>query len=396
MHCLSFLIVGILVFFSFCSHSVDNPLLIIVLMVKNEAPVIASTLESYIGNRDVGYFIFDTGSTDDTIERVEIFFRDHSIEQYALAREPFVDFATSRNRGLRLAEQRFPYARFLLMPDAEWHLSGLDRLVEFCRQEKYSYHPAYLVDIHACGIDFTTPRLIRTHRDVRFEGVVHEIIATTGVKAPQEVRFDMIGTEYGGEKTRKRWVRDAELLLKHFQENPNDSRTAFYLAQTYHCLDDLENAQKYYEIRSTLAGWGEENFMTWYRLGQVLESRAEHEENEAFWYYAQNCYLKAYSIRPERAESLVKLAEHYIKDDAPLAYLFAKHAVEIPYPDKDILFLEKERYRYTVHDLLGIASWYMRNYDLGKESVKKAIQARGKLPHLVRNLSLYEEALIKN
>ena len=61
---------------------------------------------------------------------------------------------------------------------------------------------------------------------------------------------------HGMEKTQRRWQRDKELLMKAHLANPQDSRTAFYLAQTFDCLGDLENAYKFYELRTTLARLG--------------------------------------------------------------------------------------------------------------------------------------------
>lgn len=358
-------------------------------MVKNEAPSIVPTLETYMGNPEVAFFVFDTGSDDNTIALAENLFKERGVTHFAIAQEPFIDFATSRNRALRLAEEQFPQAQFMLMPDCEWYLTGLDTLVEFCKKEKRAFIPAYLVDINA-GCEFTTPRLIRAHMNVCFEGVVHEIIGTTGLRVPKEVRFDMKSTSYGAEKSRKRWERDVQLLLKEHEKRPTDSRTLFYLAQTYHCLGDLVNAQIYYELRTKNQGWDEENFMALYRLAQVLEERSKQEKNEQLWYYAQDCYLKAYGMRPERAETLIRLAQHYLaEDDFSLSYLFAKHAREIPYPIKETLFVEKELYDYTVHDILGIVCWYIKQYKLGKEEVIKALEAKGELPHLLQNLACY-------
>ena len=74
-----------------------------------------------------------------------------------------------------------------------------------------------------------------------------------------------------------------------------------------------------------------------------------------------------------------------------LVVLFAKHASEMPYPAAETLFVEKNDYTFSVHDVLGIACWYLGKDDLGEESVRKAMLARGEMPHLVRNLSLYLE-----
>ena len=118
------------------SQAEAKPIVTIALMVKDEEPVIEATLQTYIGRPEVAFFIFDTGSTDKTLQVAEDFFKKNNIKHYAFGQEPFINFAASRNRGLRLAEKAFPSADFIVMPDAEWYMSGLDTLVEFCKQEK--------------------------------------------------------------------------------------------------------------------------------------------------------------------------------------------------------------------------------------------------------------------
>ena len=48
-------------------------------MVKDEAHVIQETIETYVHDDDVAFFIFDTGSTDDTLEKAQEFFVQHNI-----------------------------------------------------------------------------------------------------------------------------------------------------------------------------------------------------------------------------------------------------------------------------------------------------------------------------
>ena len=134
-----------------------------VFMVKDEEHIIKQTLEPYIDGGIKHFFIFDTGSTDKTIEVARAYFQERGITQYGIAQEPFIDFATSRNRGLDLARQKFPTAAFLTMPDAEWYLRNGEKLVEFCKEHAHknlNVH-SYSVRIMNANIDFYTPRLIR-------------------------------------------------------------------------------------------------------------------------------------------------------------------------------------------------------------------------------------------
>jgi len=176
-----------------------------------------------------------------------------------------------------------------------------------------------------------------------------------------------------------------EFLLREHDADPSNARTVFYLAQTYDCLEDLDNACVWYEKRVEMPGWDEENFVACYRLAQVYD-RLGH------WDLALCYYIKAYGLRPCRAEPLIKLAEHYWKTQNPaLCFLFAKRACELPYPDQELLTVDKQLYLFKRYDLLGIAAWYEHEYALGEEAVRQALVVWPDAPHLLRNLALYIE-----
>lgn len=366
----------------------NNNLLVAVLMVKNEESAMISTLEPLVKAGIQSFFIFDTGSTDATIEKTNEFFSHHPSCTYFVFSEQFVDFATSRNRALDLAEQSFPDAHFMLMPDAEWHLIHGDKLVDFCKEVLDQTEPVYLIRI-VSGIDFYTSRLIRCRTGSRFAGVVHECIAASA-KVPADIYFELHTTHYGAEKSRQRWQRDKKLLFEAFKKDPYDSRSLFYLAQTCECLGQHEEALQWYEARLSLPGWDEENFITLYRIAQLYEYLSKENNNKELFVKAVYYYLEAYNYRPIRAEPLIKLALLYRSQDyfAP-AFLFAKKAIEIPYPINDTLFIEKELYDYDRYDVLGIVSWYNQEYELGEWAVLKALLVHPDYSHLHHNLLLY-------
>jgi len=380
----------------------SDPLLVVVLMVKNEANVIRETLKPFIDavapnttnttknqtnsstNNKLSFFIFDTGSTDDTIAVTKKYFEDNHVHNAVIKQENFIDFATSRNRALTCAQESFPHASFMLMPDAEWYMHNVESLIQFCESHKTDTCMSYLVRIMNPAIDFYTPRLIRCRSGIHFIGAVHEVLSeATCQKVSQDCFFEWAAGAQGQEKTQKRWLRDLGLLLHEHEKNPQDPRPVFYVAQTYDCLNDLKNARVWYERRIAMPGWAEENFIARYRLAQVCEALGD-------WPQAQCHYFSAFSLRPCRAEPLVRLAQHYWNTgEVDVCFLLSRRAVEIPYPETDILFIDKELYNYTRHDLLGISAWYVGENKLGKEAVLKALKERPDAPHLHANLGFY-------
>jgi len=223
------------------SISEVDPLLVIVLMVKNEALVIRETLQPFIDAGLDAFLIFDTGSTDDTISVTKKFFEENHVGRAVIKQEPFVNFSVSRNRAFDLAEEAFPNACFMLMLDAEWYTKNVKELVKFCDSHKKDTSPVYLMRIMGGNIiDYYVPRLIRCRCNARFVGSVHEgLNKVTQEKVSPETFFDWRPSSFGQEKSRARWSRDLGLLLQEFKSNPHDLRIMFYIAQTYDCLDDF-------------------------------------------------------------------------------------------------------------------------------------------------------------
>lgn len=367
-----------------------DPLIVAVIMVKNEEPVMASTLKPLVDAGFTSFFIYDTGSTDNTIQVTRDFFQESGITDFCIAQEEWIDFAASRNRALRLTQDFFPHATFMLMLDAEWHLHNGEELLKFCEEQKDSSEVLYHIRIVGPNRDFGVPRLIRCNCNIQFVGRIHEIpnvFKNERTKVPNTIHFELASTHYGIEKSKKRWVRDCEILHEEFARNPFDCRTVFYLAQTYDCLGDYQNAIKWYKHRAQMPGWDEENFMTYYRLGQVYMAVAEHEQ-------AIQAYFKAFCLRPHRAEPLVKLAEYYLETQQyALSFTFAKRAVELPYPAQDVLFIDKWFYDFLRYYYLGIAAWYVGEYEIGEQASLKVLEVKPDLVCFQRNLMLYRSKL---
>jgi|GEM_PF-400920 len=373
-----------------------DPLLVVVLMVKNEQDVIVPTLKPFVDGGVDAFFIFDTGSTDRTVEVVTEYLQASNV-RFKIGQEPFIDFAASRNRGLDLAQEAFPNSAFMVMPDAEWYIINAHDLLKFCKENKDGFEPSYSIRIASSDIDFYTPRLIRTKFPIRFVGKVHEVLNHSAREmVPAHVVFDLRPSQYGADKSRKRWERDVEILLRGYIENPLDTRNLFYLAQTYWCLDNLPAAYQFYKIRAPLPGWDEEDFLSWYRLARITEQLSKTDSSQlapgqgkCTWAEAMEYYLKAFAMRPCRAEPLVRIAQHYLdEDNHAVGYVFALRASQVPYPN-DILMVEKDLYEYQRHEILCRCAWYIGEFEVGFTAACKAKQKQPELHHVQRNAQLF-------
>ena len=152
------------------------------MIVKDEARGIERTLASVKPHVDA-WCILDTGSTDGTPEIVR---RSMHGVPGALHTEPFVDFATSRNRGLELCGTSTEYILWL---DADDILEGGAALRSTLSAERDRHGPdreAYYIQVHTPGAVFDSARVVRAAAGWRFVGVVHEVLVHPERPPPTE------------------------------------------------------------------------------------------------------------------------------------------------------------------------------------------------------------------
>jgi len=144
-----------------------------------------------------------------------------------------------------------------------------------------------------------------------------------------------------------------------------------------------------------MGGWPEEVFYSVFRVAicKLLLNKP--------WPEAQDTFLQAYNLKPDRAEPLYQLAKIQRMNGNPnLGYMFAKMACEIPYPKDDILFISDQVYSWMVLDEFASTAYYAGDYYNGYKAAKILCQKldAGEIPeeHRTRifdNISFYENAI---
>ena len=362
----------------------------LVMIVKDEEKRLHVTLESVLGTVSK-MFIYDTGSTDKTIEIVQQFSKKHNIP-LVLKQGEFVNFSVSRNISLDMAEKDSDI-EFMLLMDSNDELKNSKELVRILNHTSSASIDGFMVcqewlyNISSSDRYFNT-RVIRTGCGWRYVGSVHEWIkpGTPDMKVgklPDTIRLFQ-DRKYDAAKSISRYKKDRELLLNDIKINPKDSRAYFYLAQTCSCLGLTEETYYYYKERSAIKeGFGEEVFHSYLRLGGVSKSMNHPWEEQMKW------YMKAFEVC-KRAEPLVKIADYYrLNGDNTMAYYFANIACELELPIC-LLFVDRTVYDYTRWHTLGIVAYYCKKYKEGKEACMKAIEARG-LEIDKNNLAFYKK-----
>jgi hypothetical protein len=390
--------------------AVSQPMLVVLLMVKDENKVIIPTLETFLtasskagkDNGEVAFVLYDTGSTDGTDTLAKKFFEEKKIKHYLIEKGIFTNFAESRNRALEITRKAYPRSTFILFPDAEWYMHEFEELLTFCRTQISEYEtgvvppPYYCVRMERSDSYVSlTPRLFLTADSVEFEGVVHECPTKYSDKqVPLKAYFEIGLSKFGAEKSKNRWYRDRNLLLQDLQKNPTNSRSTFYLGLTEKWLGHNDIAYIYLKKRIEMPAFPQEDYSALFQLAEVTEQLSETDPKNYTWEEALGYYMQAYEMRPHRAEPLVRLADHYIrKENYSVGYLFARRAAELPLPsvEQEVLSISLEEYDYNRWELLGRAAWYVGEYEMGEAATKKAIEARPNYAHLYSNLACYWE-----
>ncbi|MES5821140.1 glycosyltransferase [Streptomyces sp. RG80] len=336
------------------------------MIVKDEAHVIRRCLESVRPLIDT-WVILDTGSTDGTQDIVRETLADLPGMLYE---SPWRGFGASRTEAIERARER---ASHLLFIDAD---DVLETDPGFTLPELT--HDCYDMQVRHGPVVHWRPTMVSTRLPWRYVGVLHEYLecdAEFSRATLDGVRMVIMG---GGGRSqgsaRTKYLRDAAILKDGLRKEPDNTRYAFYLAQSWRDAAEPAKALAAYDRRAAMAGFAEEAFCSrLYAARLALQLKRRTSEVMAR-------FLEAHEYRPTRAEPLGELA-HLCRTQGerwPLAYLFARRAAELPPPD-DILFVEHGWYDWQALDELAVAAYWMGAYRESLEACEKLLDG-GHLP----------------
>tara|TARA_Y100000389_G_scaffold58873_1_gene54843 strand:- start:217 stop:1476 length:1260 start_codon:yes stop_codon:yes gene_type:complete len=357
------------------------PHIAVLIMAKNEKKRLLITLESIKKIADSLVF-YDTGSEDNTIQIAKDFCFENSIP-FRLLEGEFKNFAESRNESLDFADS-FEDIDYILLLDTNDELKGGETLRKNCEEFMNKSTTGFLLCQEWWSGQFDkyyNIRLVKARQSWRYQGRIHEWIKNTKFENDEEqneagelvfkLENEIIiyqDRTQDDDKTSKRFIRDKELLLEDHNENPDEPRTLFYLAQTCSCLGTWDEALKYYQMRSNIdTGFWEEKFHSFLRCGEISEKL------NFDWSESMNYYLKAFELCG-RAEPMIKIVEHYKDKNWLLCFSFAEIACKLDYPEC-LLFVDKLAYDYKRWHLLGISGWYANEFEKGKIGCLKALES---------------------
>lgn len=356
------------------------------MIVKDEAHVIARCLTSIAPVIDT-WLIVDTGSTDGTPEVIEAFFRAAG-KPGQLVQRPWRDFGTNRTEALELAR---PLADYCLFIDADevWSAPDDFRLPELSADAYRVQHRHKETETK-----FWLTQLVKSSVPFRFQGVLHEALVCEVPHSLAPLAGPTITGWFDSARNRlspaEKYSRDAQVLEQALERDPENTRYAFYLAQSYRDAGQLDAARSAYARRAKMGGWEEEAWYAALWAARLAENLGRYEE-------AALGLLAAYERRPTRAESLCDLARlHRARKEFHLAYLFAKKAATLPLPD-DVLFVEEGVYRWRAWDEVAVAAYWVGEFRESKAICERLLASgvvpSDERPRLEKNLEFAAQKL---
>lgn len=346
---------------------VINKNLCLNMIVKNESKIITRLLESVAPYIDC-YCICDTGSTDNTIETIMNFFQKQNPPiPGKIIQEPFRDFGYNRTFALKSCESLD--VKYILLLDADMVFYVNPNIT------KYELHKRLVDDVYYIfqGSDtffYKNVRIVKNKLGMSYWGVTHEYVQTPDGTVynkldKSDVFINDIGD--GGCKSDK-FIRDIRLLKKGLEDEPNNDRYTFYLANSYRDAQQYENAIETYKKRIEIGGWFDEVWHSYYSIGKCYKYM-DDMANAIYW------WMEGYNFYSHRIENLYEIIHHYRcvgKNNLAYGfYIMAEHERD-KNNNNDYLFLQKDVYDYKIDYELSIIGYYCnyKNYDLEKTCLK--------------------------
>jgi hypothetical protein len=333
------------------------------IMVKNAGPQFEQMLLDNINQFDK-WTILDTGSTDETINIIN---RILVGKKYGnLYCEPFINFRDSRNRLLELAGKE---CKYITMLDDTYIIDGdLREFLKEVRGDQYSN--SFSLYILSDDSLYGSNRIIRSDSDLKYIYRIHEVITdknNINVIIPEnrakiiDRRFD-----YMEKRTMERKQLDLQLLFEELEENPNDPRTYYYLAQTYNLLENYEQAYYYFLKRVEImnAGFIQERYDSAFEAGRI----ANFKLNKS-WEECLALYEKATQIDNSRPDAYYFIGiHHYLENNYKLAYKYFKIGFELGFPAHCQYSLKPTLSYHFLPKFLTRVCYSLKDFTLGLEA----------------------------
>ena len=356
------------------------------MIVKNESKIITRLFDSVLSIIDC-YCICDTGSTDNTVELITSYFKEKNIPGKVVV-EPFKNFCHNRNFSLNACKGMSDY---VLLLDADMVLE-----VNEFNKNMLNLADSFSILQGNDSFFYQNMRIVRNNGLYSYSGVTHEYINTppNNVSYPFEKKDIFIRDIGDGGAKSDKFERDVRLLTQGIQEEPNNVRYYFYLANSYYDGRQFERAIEIYKKRIELGDWKEEVWYSYYRIGLCYKELGNIPQAFNYW-------MEGYDYYPERLEGIYEMIKHYRVNSkyklAEIFYQFAKKILDKNHNRDGYLFLHNDVYETKIYYEYSILAYYFGINNINDETVKLLNNSKdgSEITCLLQNAKFYKDVLTK-
>lgn len=354
-------------------------LLQLVMIVKNSGNDIIdmlSTVQPFIDY----WTILDTGSTDGTQEKI----LKYMTKPGKLYEEPFVDFATSRNRALDLAGE---ICTFNIMLDDTYHFDDGNKIRQLLKKEvnkKFDYFGINIVDKQNI---YKSNRITRASSKIRYKHKIHEILDPQKHHKLKFLDINITDADsvYMKTRTYQRQHNDIVLLKEQIAENPDDRRAMIHLVRTYISSNNyqrIETSVIKEEINKILSYKMKDSVDYEARILLFSIINAEDQEEEYINILKETC-----DLYPKQGEPSYYLATIYReRNDITLAYEWIMKAI-FSEPEGNLL-IKHNIYNYEIPYLAADLAIMNKKYGMAEKILKKySNNGDYRLANMIYNIS---------
>lgn len=297
------------------------------MIVKNESPIIISTLDHLQHHFDIDFWVIcDTGSTDHTVVLVQNYLIKNQLNGQVLE-HVWQDFAHNRNLALDACRGT---ADYILFWDADDRIEGqlhlphldLDAYALKLKEENGVIHYRYL--------------LVRNDLACIWRSKLHEFIAfsldtkTAIIMSDYYVKVGHFGARSQNKNKYHDDVKNLSLFYAQEQDVFLKARYAYYCALSYLSISQYHLAKQWLERRLSysqdyphIVFNTDETYESYLKLGYIALQFQKFLNAESYW-------KEAIKLFPERFEAYYELSKLYLKQGLyALAYEYAQQAQSV-------------------------------------------------------------------
>jgi hypothetical protein len=280
----------------------DN-LINLLIMVKNAGDNFKNILEANIPFVDK-ITILDTGSTDNTINIINNVFKTHNINGI-LYQRPWKNFKDSRNELLELAGET---CVFNIMLDDTYILNGdIRNFLTIARSDDEA--DSYSIFIKDDFMTYSSNRITKSSKKLKYIYKIHEIIENNkNFEIPEKYGYITDDNNlYMTDRTKQRKYDDLRILFEELENEPNNPRHLYYIAETYLCMNEYKLAYEFYEKRILVSGYTEEKQDCLYKMAVIAYFNFKWE-----WDKCLTLFLNCFNYDTTRSEALYIIGYYYV------------------------------------------------------------------------------------